>query len=580
MFRNSSPFTTDASSYTESIRSNGYPLMDETVSQSSNLSRPSAKSIYLQRKQYAASVRQVMDKNQYRVEHLFTFELDGRELRSVLDCVEQLQLLEEMGRVWGQTMLLGVQASKLMLMDIETKMELESIAASDILELKAVLDSGTFNSLLTVSVQTRKKNNRSVFVFQCHDVRADFIQRDLSGVLSNKSRSSSGPVAPPPQWMAPYWEDNNVSEPELIAPKEEEPFGQLSSKPYTQLDRNVDILNHILNDIEIVMGQIGAALAKKASKKKKKKANYSMPNAAEFASCLQKIKYGFNLLVELNGKINNPTAPEYIHFFFSMLAFVAPHSPVGLPMTIVIPLLTPECVQLLSEEVTPEEDQLWQSLGDCWNVPSNQWPNADIQPYMPEFTDGWRPPDSSPAPQPKAPLSRVETVQPAPSMKSANWRTPPPPQEASPEEPQYLRVVHDFTSRNSKELTIRKGETLEASLLDMSRQWWKVRDTRGDVGYVPNNVLEPCEEELEQVGQYSEEIGRPVVLTKRSRPAEVKMWLENKAFSKITIRCLGGLSGATLLGMTKEELKTLCPEEGGRVFFQLQIVRSTIAAAS
>lgn len=98
-----------------------------------------------------------------------------------------------------------------------------------------------------------------------------------------------------------YTEDNNVSEPEPIAPKEEEPFGQLSTKPYTQLDRNVvsvlalhkhestfssvsgssvviphpwclqDILNHILNDIEIIMGQIGAALAKKASKKKKKK---------------------------------------------------------------------------------------------------------------------------------------------------------------------------------------------------------------------------------------------------------------------------------------------------------------------
>lgn len=50
-------------------------------------------------------------------------------------------------------------------------MELESIAASDILELKAVLDSSTYNSLLTVSVQTRRKNNTSVFVFQCHDVR-------------------------------------------------------------------------------------------------------------------------------------------------------------------------------------------------------------------------------------------------------------------------------------------------------------------------------------------------------------------------------------------------------------------------
>lgn len=50
-------------------------------------------------------------------------------------------------------------------------MELESIAVSDILELKAVLDSGTYNSLLTVLVQTKRKNNRSVFVFQCHDVR-------------------------------------------------------------------------------------------------------------------------------------------------------------------------------------------------------------------------------------------------------------------------------------------------------------------------------------------------------------------------------------------------------------------------
>lgn len=48
-------------------------------------------------------------------------------------------------------------------------------------------------------------------------------------------------------------------------------------------------------------------------------------------------------------------------------------------------------------------------------------------------------------------------------------------------------------------------------------------------------------------------------------------------FSGRTVRCLGGLSGATLLGMTKEELKTLCPEEGGRVFFQLQMVQSAKA---
>lgn len=46
-----------------------------------------------------------------------------------------------------------------------------------------------------------------------------------------------------------------------------------------------------------------------------------------------------------------------------------------------------------------------------------------------------------------------------------------------------------------------------------------------------------------------------------------------------TVRCLGVVSGATLLGMTREELKVMCPEEGGRVFFQLNAVRSQLAVS-
>lgn len=84
-----------------------------------------------------------------------------------------------------------------------------------------------------------------------------------------------------------------------------------------------------------------------------------MPPMEEFAECLHKIKYGFNLLVrainnfyipgrsvmnsmchsvsvvhenvcccclwqgELNGRINNPSAPEFVHALFSSLAFVS-----------------------------------------------------------------------------------------------------------------------------------------------------------------------------------------------------------------------------------------------------------------
>lgn len=50
-------------------------------------------------------------------------------------------------------------------------MELESIPIDDIVELKAVLDSSVFKSLLTVSVQAKKKQLTSIFVFQCEDVR-------------------------------------------------------------------------------------------------------------------------------------------------------------------------------------------------------------------------------------------------------------------------------------------------------------------------------------------------------------------------------------------------------------------------
>lgn len=55
------------------------------------------------------------------LQHLFTCDLDGKELRSIADCVERLKLLDGMGRVWGQSMLLEVCGPKLLLSDIETK---------------------------------------------------------------------------------------------------------------------------------------------------------------------------------------------------------------------------------------------------------------------------------------------------------------------------------------------------------------------------------------------------------------------------------------------------------------------------
>lgn len=47
-----------------------------------------------------------------------------------------------------------------------------------------------------------------------------------------------------------------------------------------------------------------------------------------------------------------------------------------------------------------------------------------------------------------------------------------------------------------------------------------------------------------------------------------------------TVSSLGVLTGKLLLGMTKEEIRTVCPEEAGKVFFQLQAIKSSLAVSN
>ncbi|KAK7916695.1 hypothetical protein WMY93_012456 [Mugilogobius chulae] len=606
MMRGNSPFANDTRSFTESLGSSNFSALDDVSSEASNLSKPSAKAVYMQRKEYAASINKMLDKFQYRVEHLFTCDLDGKELKAVSDCVERLRLLDGMGRVWGQNMVLALKGANLILTDIETKEELESVSLSDVLEIQSVLDSGVFNSLLTVSVQSRTKRKTSVFLFQCDDVRADLVEKHLSQALSRRqeisSISSSSVSSPPPReepvllWTAPDYEDDTTAsemtlqdEEEAFSSREQTPVPQMTnlaeeerlapSQIYTELDRDVDILNHILGDIEIFMGKISAVLAKNGKKKKKKKKVMDgMPSAEEFAVCFRKIKSGFNLLGQLNGRINNPSASDFVHSLFSALAYVGAHCPEGLPQSILVPVLTPDSVQLMSEEVTDEEEILWQSLGEAWSTTryflqaSYTWTETeeDVVTYDLEFFDGWQPPEVTAVSDPREAVER-RPMQTPPPQNTPKWK--PPKQHIKRSEPEYLVVMYDFTSRNHRELTIYKGDTVE--LLDKSRQWWKVRNAQGEEGYVPNNVLQFLNEQPD-----AEDLEGPPVLTKRSKPAEVKAWLEDKGFTKITVRCLGVLSGSMLLGMTREELKTLCPEEGGRVFFQLQGVKAALAAGN
>ncbi|XP_066559486.1 epidermal growth factor receptor kinase substrate 8-like protein 3 [Amia ocellicauda] len=612
----------DPGDYRGPLYDNGFPQREPDSARSS-ISRPSAKAIYNQRKEYAESMNRQPDNLQYRVEHLFTCELDGKDVCTVDDCISRLKLLDAKGRVWGQDMILEVRDGRLQLTDIETKEELESFPLGSIADSKAVLHSCVYDSILTVTVQERSKRKASVFLFQCEDVGAEHVQADMEKVVHHRREDSGDqgnirnnlenligqktpgqqrnkappPLLPPgdrwsepPEWNSPDYEDDQFTPRDEPPYLEEEPLDMQSS----EIERNVDILNHVLNDVEMFMGIVAAVVAAipagydKKKKKSKKNKNQEpgidgLPPLEEFVACLQKIKYGFNLLGKLNGQIHNPSAEDFVHILFSALSFLVTHCPrADLPPSILIPLLTPQAIQLLSRVVSAEEEQLWRSHGEAWNVPRAQWPNADaIPPYVPVFSDGWQPPSPTMMPQVnRASMRRegrgdnLERDQPyPPEQNSGPWSYPP---TRSNETPHYMRVMYDFNARNTQELSAMKADIVQ--VLDDSRQWWLVRNIREQEGYIPHNVLESLEADDTQ-SDYQELLSPPT-LNKKSKPEEVKAWLEYKGFSKITVRCLGVLSGSLLLGMTRDELKTVCPEEGGRVFFQLQSVKSSLALAS
>ncbi|XP_067448132.1 epidermal growth factor receptor kinase substrate 8-like protein 3b [Thunnus thynnus] len=666
MFGNSAPFSYSPGGFSQEDlpqQRRGFQQDDLKGAplQRNNMSRPSGRSIYMQRKEYSESLNRNSDNFQVRVEHLFTCDLDGQEMRTVDDCVAKLKRLDAKGRLWPQQMIMEVQGGYLMLSDIETKAELELLPLSSIQKTKAVLDSCAYNSLLTITVQERSKRIHQVFMFQCEETGAELIKSDLDKIIkkggdhveprreqpdirsnleniigqhtSGSSFRQAGPHPmqqernlPPPDHLAPQWGNNrepeNMPPPRVFTPQEEllnyPDLHELQSSPelalppeQTDTARNTDILNHILNDLEIFMDKVSAASNapsqqedksknKKLFQRKKSKRNaVSLPPLEEYYAYLQKIKYGFNLLGLLDGELTNPSAPDYVHIFFSSLGSILPQYPADLPPTVLSPLLTEMAMRLLAQVVDPNEDQMWRSLGDCWNVPRSRWPDDDVPPYIPEFYDGWQPPAPprlpSPLPYRNGPMSRSNSQRFPPDRPNGQINDsqsyPPrgmqepvgnsqwggaPPLSRSTEPPLPMRVIYDFMARNNRELSIMKGEVVE--VIQKSKQWWLVRNTRGEEGNVPQNVLEP----MNSAGPINDlrDSRGPVTLDMASTSAEVRAWLEYRGFSKITVTSLGVLTGQLLLGMTKDEIRTVCPEEGGKVFFQLQAVKTAIALAS
>ncbi|XP_054696492.1 epidermal growth factor receptor kinase substrate 8 isoform X4 [Grus americana] len=512
---------------------NGYGSPTFAQAEREQNSRTSAKALYEQRKNYARdSASSISETSQYHVEHLTTFVLDRKEaMITVDDGIRKLKLLDAKGKVWTQDMILQVDDKAVSLVDLESKNELENFPLSTIQHCQAVMNACNYNSILALVCKEPTQNKPDLHLFQCDEIKASFIHEDIESAISDSKSGkqkkrletlrmiskADNAIPPPPRAPAPVppgtitqvdvrsrvaaWSAWAAEQGELEKHRQYHDHEETAEMIAARIDRDVQILNHILDDIEYFVTKLQKAAEafselskRKKTKKSKKKGpgegvltlRAKPPPPDEFVDCFQKFKHGFNLLAKLKFHIQNPSAAELVHFLFTPLHMVVQTT--GGPElagTVLSPLLTKDTIDFLRYTVTSEEGQLWMSLGDTWTKARADWPKDHfIPPYVPRFRNGWEPPLLNFMGAPKEQelnhlaesVANVAEQQRKQEMKRLSTEPPSvpdyPPSDGNYEAhskaqtKKYAKCKYEFMARNNSELSVMKEEIVEKQRTD------------------------------------------------------------------------------------------------------------------
>nr|XP_037854107.1 epidermal growth factor receptor kinase substrate 8-like protein 3 isoform X5 [Chlorocebus sabaeus] len=453
-----------------------------------------------------------------------TCKLGSQRVQGPKDALQKLLEMDAQGRVWSQDLILQVRDGWLQLLDIETKEELDSYRLNSIQAMNVALNTCSYNSILSITVQEPGLPGTSALLFQCQEVGAERLRTSLQKALEEEleqSRPQLGDLHPgQDRWREPPMERPLPLEQALSLerglPPEQPHQRTLEHNPWSPYiaglppsprplphhpsarepsvftpppprrpsspedpERDEEVLNHVLRDIELFVGKLEKVQAKTSRKKKKfgkKTKDQGGLTQAQYIDCFQKIKYSFNLLGRLATWLQETSAPELVHILFKSLNFILAKCPeAGLAAQVISPLLTPKAINLLQSCLSPPESNLWMGLGLAWTTSRADWTGDEPLPYQPTFSDDWQLPE----PSSQAPLGYQAPV----SLRPSSLK---PVQSAL-----KMQVLYEFEARNPRELTVVQGEELE--VLDHSKRWWLVKNEAGQSGYIPSNILEPLQ---------------------------------------------------------------------------------------
>ncbi|XP_029312320.1 LOW QUALITY PROTEIN: epidermal growth factor receptor kinase substrate 8-like protein 1 [Cottoperca gobio] len=466
--------------------------------------------------------------SRYLVNHLLTFSLQDGEVQNVEEAQSRLSSLAQNKKLWSQQMFLDVGEKAIHLRDTQNQDELENYSLKSIFRCDAISTEKHFPSLLQLVCQSADQKKPDILFFNCETAKAEQVCDDITRAVSHSSTGrrkkpdalrlpqSGGEMIDPyeiPSHPIPHAPNAPPSNPPPYPGPRANGINGGQDISFLRAEREVGILNHCFDDIENFMAKLqqtaeAATVLYQKKKKKKRSKKYSAeedlltakarpPPEEEFIDIFQKFKYCFTLLARLKSSISNPSSEDLVHHIFKPLDMMV--STTGGPTlgaSVSSPALSSSAISLLQDNLSEGERQLWTSLGPNWTLPRSQL-RGPVAPYTPVFLDGWKP-EASRADgqvwedpvesQHKHEALRVKQVLPSgpPDIHIGDETD----DSTLPAQPDRLySCTYDFIARNSSELSVQQGETLE--VIESSKRWWKCRNRFEQIGFVPFNILDP-----------------------------------------------------------------------------------------